>query len=104
MVERLVDGHMEAKVKIKRKVKDLVLTIIKREITHIILKIKKIEIKEEEEDLGEDLEEEASMDRFLNVEKDIEPMSVLNIKEGKIKELRVTLELPMWMKMSSHHF
>jgi hypothetical protein len=60
VVERLVDGHMEAEVKIKRRVKDLVQAKTKREITHITLMIRIIETKEEEEDLGEDQEEEAS--------------------------------------------
>jgi hypothetical protein len=56
----------------------------KREITHIVLMIKIMETKEEEEDMGEDLEEEAFVELFSNVEKkDIEPTSVLNIKEGK---------------------
>jgi hypothetical protein len=39
-VERLVDGHMESIVKIKRKVNDLVSARPKREIAHIILVIK----------------------------------------------------------------
>jgi hypothetical protein len=30
-------------------------------------------------------------------------MSVLNIKEGKIEDLKVTIELQMWMKMQSLH-
>jgi hypothetical protein len=60
---------MEAEVKIKRKVKDLVMTRIKREMTHIILEIIIMEIKEEEEDLGEDQEEEASMEPISNVGK-----------------------------------
>jgi hypothetical protein len=91
LVERLVDGHMEAKVKIKRRLKDIVLARTKMEIAHIIIMIKIIETKEEEE---------AFMEPFFNVEKkDIEPMSVLNIKEGQIKYLKIMLKLPMWMKM-----
>jgi hypothetical protein len=61
MVERLVDGHMKAKVKIKRRVKDLVPARIKRKITHIILEITIMETKGEEEDLGEAQEEEPFM-------------------------------------------
>jgi hypothetical protein len=53
MVERLPDDHMEAEVKIKRRVKDLVPTRIKRKIIHIILEIRIMETKGEEEDLGE---------------------------------------------------
>lgn len=68
MVERLVDGHMEAIVKIKRRMKGLVPARPKREITHIILVIKIMETREEEEDLGEDLEEEASMKHVFNAE------------------------------------
>jgi hypothetical protein len=45
VVERLVDGHMEAKVKIKIKVKDLVPARNKREVTHIILMIRIMETK-----------------------------------------------------------
>ena len=53
MVERLADDHMEAKVKIKRRVKDLVLARIKSKIIHIILEIRIMETRGEEEDLGE---------------------------------------------------
>jgi hypothetical protein len=104
LVERLVDDHMEAEVKIKRRVKDLVPAKTKREIDHIILVIKIMETKEKEEDLGKDLEEEDYVELVFNVEKKgIEPMSVLNIEEGNIEDLKVTLELPMWMKMQSLH-
>lgn len=103
-MERLVYGHMEAIVKIKRRVKDLVPAKPKKEIAHIDLMIKIMETKEEEEDLSNDLEEEAFMELVFNVEKiDIEPMSVLNIKEEKIEDLKVMLKLPMWMKMQSLH-
>lgn len=47
-------NHMEAKVNIERKVKDLVIARTKREITHIILVIQIMETKEEGEDLYED--------------------------------------------------
>jgi hypothetical protein len=100
VVGRIVDDHMEAEVKTKRRVKDIVPAKIKREITHIILMIRTMETKEEEEDLGEDQEEDTSMEPIFNVgKKDIEPISVLNIKEGKIEDLKVTLKLPMRMKM-----
>jgi hypothetical protein len=100
MVERLVDDHIEAKVKIKRRVKDLVPAKIKRKIIHIIVEIIIMETKGEEEDLGEAQEEEAFVEPIFNAgKKDIEPMSVLNIKEGQIEDLRVMLKLPMWMKM-----
>jgi hypothetical protein len=102
-VERLVDNHMEAEVKMKRVVKDLVLAKTKREIIHIILMIRIMETKEEEEDLGEDQKEEASVESIFNVGKDIEPTSVLNIKEGQIEDLKVMLKLPMWIKMQSLH-
>lgn len=103
MVEILVDSPMEAKVNIKRRMKDLVPTRTKREITHIVLMIKIIETKEEEENLGEDLEEEAFVEPIFNVEKEMEPMSFLNVKEGKIEYLKVTSKFPMWMKMQSLH-
>jgi hypothetical protein len=104
VVERPTDIHMEVELKMKRRVKGLVPTRIKREINHIILEIKIMDTKEEEEDLGKDQEEEASTKLIFNVgKKYIEPMSVLNIKEGIIEDLKVTLKLPMWMKMQILH-
>ena len=55
-----------------------------------------METKEEGEGLDEEWEEEASMEPISSVEKkEIEPMSVLNIKEGQIEYLRVMHELHM---------
>lgn len=46
------------------------------------------------------------MEPIFNIGKeDIEPTSVLNIKEGQTKDIKVTLKLPMWMKIkNSSHF
>lgn len=66
MVKELVDDHMEAKVRIKRRAKDPIPFNTKKEITHITLVIKIMEIKEVKEDLNEDREEEASVELVFN--------------------------------------
>lgn len=82
MVERLMCGLMEAKMKTIRRMVIIVVVRIKGEIIPTILVIKIMEIKEEEEE-EEDWEEEDFVEHISNVmKKGIEPMSVSNIKGG----------------------
>lgn len=64
-----------------------------------------IEIKEkEEEEEGKDLEEEVSMENVFTVEKKgIENLSVPNVKEGMVEELKTRIELHMLMKIPNPH-
>lgn len=50
VVERLVDGLMEAEIKNRRRMKNLVAVKIKKEIVSTICAIKIMEMKEEEEE------------------------------------------------------
>ena len=95
---------MEVIMMIKRiRMRLKVVARTRREITQILSMIKKIEIREEEEE-GKELEEEASVEIVSTImKKGIKNLNVLNTKEGMIEETNDELELCMLMKMPNHH-
>ena len=100
----MVVGHLEAEMRPKRKMKMWVLVETKGmrvSTTHVI---KTLEIKEEEvEDMDKVQEEEAFvLSFFIAMKKVIEPLNALSAKEGQIGELMVKRGLLMWMMMQSH--
>ena len=95
VAEDLMEGHMEAVMKIQKRRMKLVAVRIKEEKILLISRIRVIEIKEEEEE-DKDLEEEASMEHVFTVEKKvIGHLNVLNTKEGWIGGMKARLELHM---------
>ena len=73
------------------------------ETIQIILMIRTIEIKEEEEE-GKELEEEASIENISTaMKKGIDHLNFLNTKEGMIEEMNGRLELYMLMKVPNYH-
>ena len=81
VVEDLVDGHMVAEMKMrKRRMRPVTVKISKETISNVS-KIRIIEIREEEEE-DKDLEEEAFVEHVFTVEKKvIGHMNVLSAKE-----------------------
>ena len=96
-------GHLEAKMKPKRKMKMWVLAETRGMRVSTAPVIKTLEIRDEEvEDV--DKEEEASVVPVsIAMKKVIMPLNSLNDKEGQIGELRAKLGLLMWMRMHNHH-
>ena len=103
--ERVVVGHLEAKMRPRRKLKMWVLIETRGMRVSIAPMIKTLEIREDEvEDVDKDQEEEAFVVTVsIAMKKVIVPLNSLNNKEGQIRELRVKLGLLMWMRMQSHH-
>ena len=97
--------HLEAAMKLKRKMKMRVLVGTRgmRVSTAPVIKI--LEIKDEEVQVeGVDKEEEAFMVPIsIAMKKVIVPLNALNDKEGQIGELRAKLGLLTWMRMHNHH-
>ena len=95
--EGVVEGHPEAKMRPRRKLKMWVLVGTKGMRVSITLMIKTLEIREEEvEDVDKVQEEEASVIHIsITMKKVIVPLNALNNKEGQIGELRVKLGLLM---------
>ena len=98
-------GHLEAEMRTKRKMKMWVLAEIRetRVLTAPMIKI--FEIKEEEVEEMDDVEEEETsmVPIFILMKKVIVPSNALNAKEGQIGDLMVKQELLLWMMMHSHH-
>lgn len=87
VVEGLVDDHLEEKVWIKGRVKDLIPIKIKKETINISLMRKIMETEEAEKYLDKDQEEEVLEEPSFNVDnKGIWIMSYLKIKEEKKKD------------------
>ena len=103
--EGVVVGHLEVKMKPKRKVKMWVLEEARGMRFSTDPMIKTLEIKEDEaEHMDKDQEEEAFVvPIFIAIKKVIEPLNALNDKEGQIGEMMVKQGLFMWMMMHSHH-
>ena len=99
-----VAGHLEVKMRLRRKLKMQVLEKTKGMRVSIAPMIKILEIREDEvEDVDKDQEEEAFMVPVsIAMKKVIVPLNDRNDKEGQIGELRVKLGLLMWMRMHSH--
>ena len=89
----------------RRKIKMYVLERTRGTKVSTTLVIKTLEIKEEEvEDVDKVQEEEASMAPiFIAIKKVIVPLNNLNNKEGQIGEMMVKQRLLMWMRMHNHH-
>ena len=100
-----VGGHLEVDMRPKRKMKMWVLVETRRMRVSTALVIKTLEIRGEEvEDVDKVQEEEAFVVPVsIVMKKVIMPLNALNDKEGQIGELRVKLGLLMWMRMHSHH-
>ncbi len=96
-------GHLEVKMRPKRKMKMWVPAGTKGIRVSTAPMIKTLEIREEEvEDM--DKEEEAFMvPIYIPMKKVIMPLNALNFKEGWIGELKAKLGFLMWMRMHSHH-
>ena len=94
-MDDLVNGPMEAKMKIqKRRMRPTAIRISEKTIP-IISKIKIIEIREEEEE-DKDLKEEASMEHVFTVEKKgIGHLNVLSAKVEQTGEMKARPELHM---------
>ena len=103
-MDDLVDALMEAKMMIKRISIRLEIVVRTRgETIEIVSMVRKIEIKEEEEE-GKELEEEASMEIVsIATKKGIKHLNVLITKEGMIEEMNGKVELKFLMKMEGHH-
>ena len=86
-------GHLEAKMRTRRKMKMWVPTESRGTRVSTTTVIKTLEIKEEEvEDVDKVQEEEASVVLVsIVMKKVIDSLNVLNDKEGNIGELRVKL-------------
>ena len=98
-------GHSEAKMRTKRKIKMWVLAEIRGTRVSTALVIKTLEIREEEvEDVDKVQEEEAFVvPIFIAMEKVIVPLNELNTKEGQKGELMVKKGLLMWMILLTHY-
>ena len=95
VVEDLVDGHMVAEIKIRKRRMRLVAVRISEEIIPIASRIIIIEIREEEEE-DKDMEEAASVEHVFTVEKKvIGYLNVLSAKEEQIGEMKARPELHM---------
>ena len=103
-MEDLVDDLMEAKIMIRRTRMRLKVVVRTRGGTiQIIPMIKTIEIREEEEE-GKEFIEEASMEiTSIATKKGIKHLNVLSTKEGMIKDTKGMLELDLLMKIQNHH-
>ena len=96
-------GHLEVKMKPKRKVKMWVLAGTRGMRVSTAPVLKTLEIREEEvEDVGKE-EEAFVVPISIAMKKVIMPLNALNDKEGWIGELRAKLGLLMWMRMHNHH-
>ena len=95
--EGVVVGHLEAKMRPRRRMKMWVLAGTKRMRVSTTPMIKTLEIREEEEkDVDKVQEEEPFMVPIsIVMKKVIVPLNALNNKEGQIAELRVKLGLFM---------
>ena len=91
--EVAVVGHLEAKMRTRIKMKMWVLVKTKGTRVLTTFMIKTLEIREEEvEDVDKVQEEEASMVPIsIAMKKVIMPLNALNHKEGQIGELRVKI-------------
>ena len=89
--EGVVVGHLEAKMRLRRKMKMWVLAGTRGMRVSTTPMIKTLEIREEEaEDMEKDQEEEAFMvPIFIAMRKVVVPLNALNDKEGYIGVLRV---------------
>ena len=89
--EGVVVGHLEVKMRLRRKIKMWVLVETRGMRVSTTLVIKNLEIREEEvEDVDKDREEEAFMvPIFIAMKKVIMHLNSLNGKEGQIGELMV---------------
>ena len=103
--EGVVVGHLESKMKPKRKMMMWVLVEIRGMRVSTAPMIKTLEIREDEAGgMDKDQKEEASMVPIsIAMKKVIVPLNSLNDKKGQIGELRVKLGLLMWMRMHTHH-
>ena len=102
--EEVVVGHLEVKMRTRRKMKMWVLVETRGMRVSITSVIKTLKIREEEvEDVDKVQEEEASMvPIFSAMKKVIVPLNALNAKEGQIGEVMVKKGLLMWMMMHNH--
>ena len=103
--EGVVVGHLEVEMRPRRKMKMWVLAKTRGMRISTTLVTKTLEIKEEEvEDMEKVQEEEAFVVPItIAMKKVIDSLNALNDKEGQIGELRVKPGLHMWMKMYTHH-
>ena len=97
-------GHLEAKMRPKRKMKMWVLAYIREMRVSTTPVIKTLGIREEEvEDMDKDQEEEAFVVPIFIVMKKVSMhLNALNNKEGQIGELMVKKGSLMWMLMHNH--
>ena len=98
-------GHLEVKMKPRRKVKMWVLAEARGMRVSTAPMIKTLEIREEEvEDVDKVQEEEAFVVPIsIAMKKVIVPLNARSDKEGQIGKLRVKLGFLMWMRMHIHH-
>ena len=103
--EGVVVGHLEAKMRPRRKMKMWVLAETRGMRVSTTPVIKTLEIREDKaEDMDKGQEEETFMIPIsIVMKKVIVPLNALNNKEGQIGEMRVKLGLLMWMRMHTYH-
>ena len=102
--EGVVVGHLEVEMKPRRKLKMWVLAGTRGMRVSTTPVIKTLEIREEEVEDVEKVQEETFMVHiFIVMKKVIMLLNGINNKEGQIGELMVKQGFLMWMRMHSHH-
>ena len=97
-------GHLEAKMRSKRKMKMWILAGSRGMRVSTAPMIKTLEIREEEVEDMDKVQEEAFVALvFIAMKKVIVLLNALNDKEAQIGELIVKKRLLMWMRMHNHH-
>ena len=101
----MVAGHLKAKMRTRRKMMMWVLTKTRGMSVSTTPVIKNLEIREEEEEeMDKVQEEEASMvPIYIAMKKVIMNLNAINDREEQIGEMRVKLGFLMWMRMRTHH-